>query len=129
MQNSGNVVFNGTKQIPTEVFNFSIDMTHVIIAVVVIIILAFIAKRVMDVLEWKNKTDSYVDTRIDIKLRPINTDIETMKQEQEKIRHEQALNQEDIQDIKLQMVEMNTSLKFIAEIISDFRHSFRHNND
>lgn len=128
MQNSGNVVFTNTKQIPTEVFNLSVDMTHIVIAVVVIVILAFLAKRIMEVVEFKNRTDNYVDSRIDIKLRPLNTDIEGMKQEQEKIRQAQALNCEDIQEIKLQMVEMNTSLKFIAEIINDFRHSYRKDN-
>ena len=128
MQNSGNVVFTNTKQIPTEVFNLSVDMTHIVIAVVVIVILAFIAKRIMEVVEFKNRTDNYVDSRIDIKLRPLNTDIEGIKQEQEKIRQAQALNCEDIQEIKLQMVEMNTSLKFIAEIINDFRHSYRKDN-
>lgn len=128
MQNSGNVVFTNTKQIPTEVFNLSIDMTHIIIAVVVIVILAFLAKRIMEVVEFKNRTDNYVDSRIDIKLRPLNTDIEGMRQEQEKIIKAQALNCEDIQEIKLQMVEMNTSLKFIAEIINDFRHSYRKDN-
>lgn len=127
MQNNKDIVFKEI-QSPADMLNFSVDMvsmTHVVITIGVVLILVFITKRIINVLEWKNKTDTYIDERVDIKLRPITTDLITMKTEQDNIRCEQALNKEDIQDMKLQMVEINTSLKFIAEMMNDFRHSFR----
>jgi len=117
---NGNIIVSGVNTMPQEILNLNIDATHIVIAVLVIIILTGLIKPIGSVLSFKKKTDNYIDERIDSKITTINHEVEELKREQCCIKTEQSVTKEDITEIKLQMMKMSTSLEFIAQSIRDF---------
>jgi len=144
--NNGELVAS-VKDVQHNTPSFSVNNVEIdgIVFLTVTICVFVLVYMVYKLFVFKNNTDKYIDKRIDkkmveykkkveeieekpyvyeeeidLKIVPMEKDIESLKQEQHTARADMKEFKKEMVDIKMQMVEMNSSLKMITSLAKNY---------